>query len=494
MITFLCGLLILVLGGAVYALFIERLFSPDDRLTPAIARADGIDFTGMPTWKNALIELLSITGTGVILGSIQAVLFGPIAFLLIPLANIFGGAVHNYLTGMIAMRNRGMQMPGLVEKYLGLGVSRIFLFLLMALLFSTGVVLLYTTGDYIGQSFPTSLSREAGLYLLLYVGLLVYFIVTTLFPIDRTIGRIYPLFSMVLFVTTLALFLGILRDGLDSLPEITKVTAIPPLGQGRVLPVLFITLAHAILSGLHASQSTLVARTVCKESDGRAVFFYTMLAEGFLSMCWAGGAMILLARHPNLVNTLEPVALVSAVSREFLGGWGDFFALLCLFVLPITTGDTVFRAIRLIFGELFHVNQRRPWKRFVTTVCVFLPALFLLVLAKTNIYGFSRLWRYYGFLSQVVATFGLAMASVYLHAHYKNYWVAFLPMLATCFIATSYILHAQGGLQLDALLGNPESYRASYTLAFLFTLLIGMLVRRHAVEHSHAIRIREEER
>lgn len=493
MITFLCGLLILVLGGAMYALFIERLFSPDDRLTPAIARADGIDFTGMPTWKNALIELLSITGTGVILGSIQAVLFGPIAFLLIPVANIFGGAVHNYLSGMIAMRNRGMQMPRLMEKYLGLGIARIFLVLLMALLFSTGVVLLYTTGDYVGQSFPASLSQGAGIYLLLYAVLLVYFIVTTLFPIDRTIGRIYPLFSIVLFVTTLALFIGILRDGLRTLPEITEMTTLGLPKQGPILPILFITLAHAILSGLHASQSTLVARTVCKESDGRAVFFYTMLAEGFLSMCWAGGAMILFVRYPDLVNALEPIALVRAVSREFLGGWGNFFAFLCLFILPITTGDTVFRAIRLILGEIFHVNQQRPWKRFVTTLCVFLPALFLLVLAKTNVYGFSRLWRYYGFLSQVVATFGLAMASVYLHAHYKNYWVAFLPMLATCFIATSYILHAEDGLQIDALIGNPDSYRASYALAFLFTLLIGILVRRHAVQNAHAIRIREEE-
>ena len=202
--------------------------------------------------------------------------------------------------------------------------------------------------------------------------------------------------------------------------------------------------------------------------------------------------MIFLTRHPEWTNALDPVSLVSAISREFLGNWGNLFAFLCLFILPITTGDTVFRAIRLIFSEAFQVNQRRPWKRWVTTVCVFLPALFLLVLAKMNMYRFSYLWRYYGFISQIVAVFVLAMASVYLHAHYKNYLVAYLPMLAACFVATSYILHAKEGLRIDALIGHPQSYSASYTLAFLITTFIGMSVRRYAVQKSHAIRIREE--
>lgn len=493
MITFLCGIFILLVGGLWYSFYIERLFSPDGRLTPAIARADGIDFTGMPCWKNALIALLSITGTGVILGSIQAAFFGPIAFLLIPLANVLGGSVHNYLAGMIAMRNRGMQMPRLVEKYLGLGVARVFLVLLMILLFFTGVVLLYTTGDYLCVSCPTAFPHHVGMYILLYGILLVYFIVTTLLPIDRTIGRIYPLFSTVLFLTTITLFIGILHHGDRYLPEITEKMGSLAQRNAPVLPVLFITLAHAILSGLHASQSTLVARTVCKESDGRIVFFGTMLAEGFLSLCWAGGAMIFLTRHPEWTNALDPVSLVSAISREFLGNWGNLFAFLCLFILPITTGDTVFRAIRLIFSEAFQVNQRRPWKRWVTTVCVFLPALFFLVLAKLNMYGFSYLWRYYGFLSQIVAVFVLAMASVYLHAHYKNYLVAYIPMLAACFVATSYILHAKEGLRIDALIGHPQSYGASYTLAFLITTFIGLSVRRYAVQKSHAIRIREED-
>lgn len=218
MITFLCGIFILLVGGLWYSFYIERLFSPDGRITPAIARADGIDFTGMPCWKNALIALLSITGTGVILGSIQAAFFGPIAFLLIPLANVLGGSVHNYLSGMIAMRNRGMQMPRLVEKYLGLGVARVFLVLLMILLFFTGVILLYTTGDYLCLSRPTAFPHHVGMYILLYGILLVYFIVTTLLPIDRTIGRIYPLFSTVLFITTITLFIGILRHGNGLLP------------------------------------------------------------------------------------------------------------------------------------------------------------------------------------------------------------------------------------------------------------------------------------
>lgn len=492
MITFLCGIFILLVGGIWYSFYIECLFSPDGRLTPAIARADGIDFTGMPCWKNVLIALLSITGTGVILGSIQAAFFGPIVFLLIPLANVLGGSVHNYLAGMIAMRNRGMQMPRLIEKYLGLGVARVFLVLLMILLFFTGVVLLYTTGDYLCVSCPTAFPHQVGMYILLYGILLVYFIVTTILPIDRTIGRIYPLFSTVLFITTITLFIGILRHGNHYLPEITETTGSLAKRNAPVLPILFITLAHAILSGLHASQSTLVARTVCKEADGRIVSFGTMLAEGFLSMCWAGGAMIFLTRHPEWTNALDPVSLVSAISREFLGAWGNVFAFLCLFILPITTGDTVFRAIRLILGEVFQVNQRRPWKRLVTTVCVFLPALFLLALAKLNMYGFSYLWRYYGFISQIVAVFGLAMASVYLHAHYKNYLVAYLPMLTACFIATSYIFHAKEGLHIDALIGYPQSYGASYTLALLLTAFIGISVRRYAVQKSHAIRIREE--
>lgn len=298
MITFLVGIALLLCGGYLYSHFTECVFQPDDRHTPAQLRADGIDFTAMPRWKNAIINLLSITGIGVILGAIQAVLFGPAAFIFIPLGNIFAGAVHNYFSGMIAMRNRGFQMPRLLEKYLGAGVSRLYQIILLFTLFLSGIVLLYTPGDYIASVFPKTLPvPQPLLFALVYGALLLYLIITTLFPIDRTIGRIYPMLSIVLFVSTAILFIGILRHGKGYLPEFWQSAprSTVLMEQQPLIPVLFITVTGGILSGLHGTQATLLSRTIRKESEGRMVFFYTMLWEGLLAMCWAAAAMIVLA-------------------------------------------------------------------------------------------------------------------------------------------------------------------------------------------------------
>lgn len=495
MITFLVGIALLLCGGYLYSHFTECVFQPDDRHTPAQLRADGIDFTAMPRWKNAIINLLSITGIGVILGAIQAVLFGPAAFIFIPLGNIFAGAVHNYFSGMIAMRNRGFQMPRLLEKYLGAGVSRLYQIILLFTLFLSGIVLLYTPGDYIASVLPKTLPvPQPLLFALVYGALLLYLIITTLFPIDRTIGRIYPMLSIVLFVSTAILFIGILRHGKGYLPEFWQSAprSTVLMEQQPLIPVLFITVTGGILSGLHGTQATLLSRTIRKESEGRMVFFYTMLWEGLLAMCWAAAAMIVLAQHPAITRVSDPLPMLALIAKEFMGDFGPLFAFLVLVIFPLTTGDTLFRGIRLIIAENFHVNQRRPWKRFLTTACVFVPAILMLLIAKLQPSGFNRLWRYYGFLSQLLAAFGLAMISVYLHAHYKNYWMSFLPMLASSFVACSYILHAQSGLHLDALLGAPNSYCASNAVAVCLSAAFGLLVWRHAVRKAHDIRIRDD--
>ena len=488
MTTFIIGIIILIVGGYLYGSYCEKVFGPDDRETPAVTKADGVDFVVMKKWKNSLINLLNIAGTGPVLGPIQGILFGPVAFITIPLGCVLAGSMHDYFSGMISMRNGGAQMPKLIKKYLGgkvFGVYNIIIWILMLLV---GVVFVYTPGDLIVSEL---LKQEAvatnPTTWIVYAGIFLYYVVATIFPIDAIIGRVYPIFGAFLIISAVGIFFGILFGGGQYLQNLSFSGMFSQHPGGLpFIPTFFITVACGILSGFHATQNTLIARTVSSEKEGKTTFFNMMLVEGFIAMCWAGGAMVLFGKGTDMAT--GAVLMVGAVSRDFLGNFGALFAIIGVIVLPITSGDTAFRGLRLMVAEQFNIDQGPAAKRVSLSIAFFIPAAVILYIAKTNPAGFSILWRYFAFTNQFVATFALATISIYLYINGKNYLVSLIPGTFYMFITLSFILNAKIGFNLDTLLGLPAgSYTASYILAAVLSVGYILFVKQRATKQKDQI-------
>lgn len=490
MVVFIIGLIILVGGGAFYGKLCEKVFGPDDRETPATTMADGVDYVAMKSWKNKLIELLNIAGTGPILGPIQGILFGPIAFLTIPIGCVIAGALHDYFVGMISMRNRGSQIPKMMNKFLGNGATKIYTIIIWILMLLTGVVFIYTPGDLIVGDI-LGMNVNSSVIWIVYAVILAYYVISTIFPIDQIIGRIYPVFGAVLIISAIGVFIGIIMDGGASMANLPSGLLLQhPTGQSFI-PVFFITVACGIMSGFHGSQATLISRTVKNEKEGRGTFYNMMLVEGAIAMVWAAGAMVLFGRGTPLET--GATSMVGIISREFMGSIGGLFAIAGVIVLPITSGDTAFRALRLMIAEQFGIDQKVAHKRVLLSLIIFIPAIAILIFAKSSPGGFSLLWRYFGFTNQLVAVFALAMVSVYLKVEGKNYLMSLLPGTFYTFIVMSYISHADIGFGLEKRLGGmfglaPESYAISYVIGLICALLFVWAVPKLANKRAETIR------
>ena len=479
MTTFLIGMAILIIGGLIYGNYCEKVFGPDDRPTPAVSKADGIDFVVMKSWKNNLIELLNIAGTGPILGPIQGILFGPIAFLTIPIGCILAGSMHDYFSAMISMRNGGAQMPKMVKKYLGDNVYKVYNFVMWILMLLVGAVFIYTPGDLIvSEVLKESTAATNPVVWIVYGGIFLYYLIATLFPVDKIIGKVYPVFGAILILSAVGVFAGVLMDGGANLTNFSFSNNIFTQHPGAqpFIPVFFITVACGIMSGFHSTQATMISRTVKSEKEGKMTFFNMMLAEGFIAMVWAAGAMILFNRGTALDTSAT--LMIGIISREFLGNIGAIFAIIGVIVLPITSGDTAFRSLRLMIAEQFNIDQVDPKKRVALTTAIFVPAIAILVFAKINPAGFNILWRYFAYTNQTVGIFALAMIAVYLKIDNKNCWISLLPGMFYTFVTFAYIFHAPIGLGLESRLGamfgiSPESYAISYVLAAIVTALYG---------------------
>lgn len=463
MITFLAGLLILVLGAAVYGRVCERVFGPDDRETPAVRLSDGVDYVPMKKWKNCLIQLLNIAGTGPIFGPIQGILFGPAAFLTIPVGCVLGGAFHDYMSGMISIRDDGAQMPSLIQKYLGKLTYifyNLFVFLLLVLV---GAVFIYTPGDlFVTQILKADSGMSNPVIWIVYGVIFIYYIIAMLFPVDKIIGRIYPVFGGILLLSALGVSAGIFIKGypLDEIWEIGMRNVHP---QGlHFIPVFFVTVACGIVSGFHATQSTLISRTMRHEKEGRMTFYNMMVIEGFIAMVWAAAAMG--AMNLGLADaSTSTTGMVGIVANHLLGRIGGIVAVVGIIVLPITTGDTALRSLRLMAADALHIDQSERPKRLLTALVIFILVAALLIFSKMNADGFQILWRYFAWANQVIAVFTFAMIAVYMEKKQKPYVMSLLPGMFYMFVVSSFILNAQIGFGLP--------WTASYILAGALSLL-----------------------
>ena len=468
MITFLCGLAFLLVGGLIYGRVVERVFKPTDAETPAIKRNDGVDFVPMKKWKNSLVELLNIAGTGPILGPIQGILFGPIAFITIPIGCVIAGAFHDFMIGMISVRHDGAQTPKLVGRFLGKYFHAIYMFFVCLTLLLVGVVFIYTPGDiFVSQVLDEGSSAANPMLWVVYGVIFLYFIIATLLPIDKVIGRIYPIFGAILLISAVGVFIGLFTNNYP-LVEIWNASATTFPLKGNFIPLFFVTVACGICSGFHSTQVTLVSRTITNEHEGRTTFYDMMLLEGFIAMIWAAAGMGALQSGLTDADTLYnfPAQVVGIVSKDMLGSVGGFIAIIGIIVLPITSGDTALRSLRLILGDAVNLDQTKKKNALILALIIFSVTGGLLIWSKTNPEGFHILWQYFSWTNEVIAVFSFAFITIYMKQHKLPYILSLLPGCFYMYTVSAYILNAHIGLNL--------SWTATYIIAGVITLIFAL--------------------
>lgn len=438
MYSLILSLLALVAGYFFYGKVVEKIFGPEpERLTPAKSKPDGIDYVAMPAWKVYMVQFLNIAGTGPIFGAIMGAKFGPSSYLWIVFGCIFAGAVHDYMVGMLSVRNGGAGLPELVGRYLGKTAKVFMLVFSLVLLMLVGTVFVYSPALVLGDIAGDGTTKA----ILIWVAVIfVYYVLATMLPIDKVIGKIYPLFSFALIFMAVAL-LACLFAKWPSIPEVWDGLGNlgPSVGlKGQpVFPCLFITIACGALSGFHATQSPMMARCVENEKLGRPVFYGAMVTEGIVALIWAavssyfffdGGA----AEVGSDLGAAAPT-VVTKVSRSWLGVVGGILAVLGVVAAPVTSGDTAFRSARLIVADSMKLPQKTILSRLAISVPLFAVAALLLWYNVADTDGFNKIWRYFGWSNQTLAVFALWTATVYL-SDAKKGQCYLMTMIPACFM------------------------------------------------------------
>ncbi|MCP2034624.1 carbon starvation protein CstA [Planomicrobium sp. HSC-17F08] len=453
MITFFVSIIILVIAYFTYGKFIEKMFDPaETRKTPAYANQDGVDFVPMNKHKNALIQLLNIAGTGPIFGPIMGALYGPVAFLWIVIGSIFAGAVHDYLTGMISIRNKGAHIPELAGKFLGAASRHIVNVFALLLLLLVGTVFVTTPASLLA----ILLDGKVALGIIIAV-IFAYYFLSTILPIDKIIGRMYPYFGAILLIGTLGVGIALVFSDYK-IPELNLTNMHP--ADLPIFPMLFFTITCGALSGFHATQSPIISRTVQKESQGRYIFYGMMIAEAIIAMIWAAASMSIFDGQTlsGIINSGTPSAVVNEVSMTLLGAVGGTIAVLGAIVLPITSGDTAFRAARSIIADYIKLDQQKVMKRLMIAVPLFAISVLL-----TQI-DFNLLWRYFSWANQATAAIALWIGTMYLYIQGKNYLVSMAPAIFITYMVFVYILNQKIGFNLDL--------NISFIIGFVLTIII----------------------
>ncbi|GGC75327.1 carbon starvation CstA family protein [Vreelandella lutescens] len=459
MITFILSIVLLVVGYFTYGKFVERVFVADrKRQTPAFSMRDDIDYVPMNSTRNSLIQLLNIAGVGPIFGPILGALYGPVAFVWIVIGCIFAGAVHDYLTGMISIRNHGAHLPQLAGKFLGKTMKHVVNGFAILLLLLVGTVFVTSPAALLANM--TSLSLT-----LIILAIFAYYLIATLLPIDKVIGRIYPYFGALLLFSAAGIGIGLIVTGAP-IPELSFQNMHPD--NAPIFPLLFLTISCGALSGFHATQTPIISRTTENETNGRKIFYGMMIAEGVIAMIWAAAAMSLFYGDQSLSDVLAaggPAAVVSEVSTTMLGAVGGTLAVLGVIVLPITSGDTAFRSARMIIADYLKVGQKPIVKR----ILIALP-LFVASYALTHM-DFTLLWRYFSWANQTTAVIALWTGTMYLVLSRKPYLITSIPAVFMTMATFTYLAYAPIGFNLPL--------QTSYIVAALGTLIcIALFMKR----------------
>lgn len=456
MYSFIICFLVLVASYFVYGKVVEKAAGVDEtRQTPAYRLQDGIDYIPMSKIKNFLVHFLNIAGLGPIFGAIQGALFGPAAFLWIVLGTIFIGSVHDFFSGFMSMREDGLTMPSIVTKYMGNRVEKF-----LAVLMVVTCVLVAATFAKGAADLLAALTSIPVLICLTII--FVYFLVATVFPVDKIIGRAYPIFGALLLIMVVVMTGGVILNPGYSIPEFTTQGLY--LTEKSIFPYLFITIACGAISGFHASQSPIVARCIENENDARPVFFGAMVLEGLVALCWAAIAMAFFHGQPQLaaIYSGSPAVGVYEMATTLVGSVGLVLTIIGVVVCPITSGDTALRSARITIADQFNLSNEKIMSRLKLAV-----PLFLIAFGLTFI-DFSLIWRYFAWSQLIVATIVLFVASAYLMKKEKHYIIALAPAVVCTLIAFAYILQAPEGLRLPSMIANIISVIATVIITAIF--------------------------
>lgn len=433
MITFLTCLAVLVSAYFLYGGLMSRIAGINPNAdVPSKTMYDGVDYIPMPRWRIFLIQLLNIAGTGPIFGAILGACYGPVAFLWITLGGIFIGAMHDYLSGVISLRNGGSSLPEIIGKYLGGGMHKLTLVLIPLLMILVGAVFIVTPSQI--------LTDKTNLPYLGWVAIIiVYYFVATILPVDKIIGKIYPLFGAALIAMALSFF-GVLLFGDYTIPELTSIENMHFNAQNLpIVPTLFISIACGAVSGFHATQSPLMARCVTSESQARPVFFGAMISESIIALIWAAMAMAFFGGVEGLngfmtENGSNAGLVVSVISDTTLGKLGSILAIMGVVIAPITSGDTAFRSARLIIADMLGYDQKPILNRLLVSA-----PLFAIGIAIAFV-DFDVIWRYFAWSNQALSVFTLWMITAWLQRKGSGFYIlALVPAIFMTYICSSFV-------------------------------------------------------
>ena len=493
MITFIISLIALVLGYCFYGKYVEKVFGPDDRETPSSKLNDGVDYIVLPGWKIFMIQFLNIAGTGPIFGAIMGIWYGPAAYLWIVLGCIFAGAMHDYLSGMLSIRKSGASLPEIIGTYLGGGAKKVMLIFSILLLVMVGAVFVLSPASLMASLCKGFGDGALGNLLLWIIVIFAYYIIATMMPVDKIIGKIYPLFAFALIFMALGLMV-MLFVHFPALPELWDGLGnmgIERLGikdPDPLFPALFVTIACGAISGFHATQTPLMARCVSAECYCRPIFYGAMITEGIVALVWAtvssyffyadGWREVLAATAPQQLADVEArlaagdgitqifgnaAEVVMVMCNSWLGVAGGVLAILGVVAAPITSGDTALRSARLIIAEFLGMDQKPIRKRLYICIPMFAATIALLIWQMENKDGFNIIWKYFGWANQTLSVFTLWAITVYLSKKQKNYWISLIPAVFMTVVSATFLCISKQAMHL------PE------TISYAIGILAGVI-------------------
>ena len=429
MILFLIACATLILGYCVYGLFVEKVWGISHVPTPAMKHPDGVDYIPFPTYKAFLIQFLNIAGLGPVFGAILGAVYGPVCLLWIVFGCIFAGAVHDYLSGMLSLKHDGKSIIYLMETYFGKKIKYVALFLIVAMLLLVGAIFAKSPAQMLGQLTHTNM----WLWLAVVFG---YYFVATLLPIDKLIGRFYPVFALCLLGSSVCLIIALfMRD----IPPFLNFQFANMHPKGLPLfPLLFVTIACGAISGFHATQSPMIARCLKDEKYGRPVFYGAMIVEGIVALIWATLGICFYPSTQHLLATItqnDAGGVVSEIAKGLLGNVGGVATIASVVILAITTGDTCFRSARLTLADFLKWPQEKIRFRLILSLIVLAGGVFLSVI------NVATIWRYFGWFNQTLAMCTLWLVTVYLRKMGKCYWISLVPAVFMTAVSAAYVAY-----------------------------------------------------
>ena len=456
MYTFLICFIVMIASYFIYGKVIEKVAGVDETIpTPVQRLEDGVDYMPMSRMKEFLVHFLNIAGTGPIFGVIQGALFGPAAFLWITLGTIFIGAVHDFFSGFLSLRNDGSTMPHILSKYLGTTVQKfvaaitIITGVLVAAVFSKGAAELIV----ILTNIPLSLCIAI---------IFIYFLIATVLPVDKIIGKVYPILGALFLIMVILITGAVILNPGYTIPEITTPGLY--LTDKPIFPFLFVTISCGAISGFHASQSPIVARCMKTENDARPVFYGAMVLEGLTALCWAAVTLAFFHGQPQLgvLYAAAPAVAVYEMANQLLNHFGVILVIIGIVVCPITTGDTALRSSRITLADELHLNQKKILSRLKLALPLFVVAIALLFI------DFNLIWRYTAWAQTIIAVSVLFAATAYLIKKEKPYIITLIPAIICTLFTFAYILQAPEGLRLPSMIANIISIIATVAVTLLF--------------------------